>query len=345
MTLLTAKLLMVAIVLFVARAVPQQGAIMFTTGWDGPIDDGDNWRNWTPDNWQKMSTVVSVGALPDKLVVAAHAKNKTILQSLAYDRQQLLGNSSAAALWAKTKVGPILEGGADGLCVLIRDDVSDPALREGLTTLFAALRANLPAPLKLYATVTLQPEMSPAVDTKALAQHADLLVLTAFSLCEGSTKAAANIPIDSIGAGVTAYLKLGLASKKLAVALPWFGYDFPCSTNQPGGLCSVVVPGMLSAGAPPDTVPVSANQLQHDGGGVAFTWRGWVIRTSSAFAAARSTQQPRRNASAVVHDTASDTLHYDYFDTTHHRRQVWYDDASTLKRKYAAALDVGESSS
>lgn len=66
-------LLFAAALFLLAHAASEAGEVtMFTTGWDGPVDAGDNWRMWETSGWDRISTVVSVGAIPTELVQVAH---------------------------------------------------------------------------------------------------------------------------------------------------------------------------------------------------------------------------------------------------------------------------------
>jgi hypothetical protein len=188
---------------------------------------------------------------------------------------------------------------------MIRSDLKVHRELQQVNSLVAAVRGSLPPPLLLYVTVALN-QQSPSVDVKSISQHADMLVLQAYDECEDATEASANSPISLVQSGVAAFKQLGVHPKSMAVALPWFGYDFPCTgVSSDTGVCKVAVPRSAA-------------------GAASFSWRGWVTRTSASFAAARPAGQPWRNSTAVVRDASTVSLHYDYLDSTNRRHQVWH---------------------
>ena len=126
----------------------------------------------------------------------------------------------------------------------------------------------------------------------------------------GSNISAANSPINALRTGVQQYANLSIPASKIVMGLPWYGWDFPCSTNDTGAACHVVVP---------------PNQ----------EWYGWATQVD--YSAALRTLAD--SGSKLETDNASVTRYFTYTKDSGSvdagRHQLWYDDPVTLQAKCA----------
>jgi len=240
-------------------------SLVYTTGFDGPLDEGDGWRGWGDAEWQKIGTVVGVGALPPALVAAAHARNASALRAVAYDPASDLATAAAQHAWVQRAVGSLSSSGGDGLNLLLPPPPPPPrpAARRHLNTssplpaseqqqqqqqgdattaLVGALRAALRSGTggRLLLTLALDAAaQARAVELGALValldfSAGDALVLRGYDACRGAASASASAPLDALGPGVASYRAppLAVPGAALLVALPWLGFAFTCA---PGG--------------------------------------------------------------------------------------------------------------
>lgn len=188
----------------------------------------------------------------------------------------------------------------------------DPAVRNGFTAFVADLRQALrgvnPAlSLSLYA---LAYDDSDVYDEAALARSVDYFVVQGYDLHDrngdvaGPVAASAGWGRKNVRYVVERFLGLGVPRRKIVLAVPYFGYEWPTQTDAPGS--------------------------RTRGRGETITY---------AEVDARYLPGTRRNArvEAARHglrrDPASGSPYYVYQDSTGWR-QGWFEDPESLRAKY-----------
>jgi hypothetical protein len=301
-----------------ALAPSAHEVLAFATGYDGPIDDADDWRYF---DFSRVTTIVSMGGgVPRNLVKRAHA-NVPYVKVLRADVLDIdATNKTAAATWAADAAAAAAEPGADGVHVVaIRNQRAGSS--SAVTAALQLLRQALSKTSVLSVSLPLSPPLLPpkqapsatnaaSVDREAVAALSDFVVLEAFDQCIGASSPHANIELPALARALEAST---LAPQKTVVALPWHGWDFRCA-EQPAGSgagtgCSVLPPA-----------------------GRAATWHGWNVQRSAAFII--STLAPQK-APPALNSTAM-TRSFNYADSTGARHVVIYDDPGTLREKFQA---------
>lgn len=278
---------------------------MFATGYNGPIDNGDDWHYF---DFERATTIISMGgAVPSGLVCTAHAHGVRVVKGQVMDVDA--GNRTAVETWAATAAATAAATGADGVNVLaVRDPHSDQ-VGSALVKALQALRRALPRGAQVSATVPWRG----AISARTAAGHADYIVLAALDSCVNSTHPAPNIDMRELVNRLRNLRAVGPPPQKTVVALPWYGWDFRCRTSRSSH-------NRLSgcdASPPVET---------------AATWHGWNLQRSIAFISAELIQR----STPPVLDNLSVTKRLNYTDSSGVFHEVLYDDEVTLSRKYAA---------
>jgi di-N-acetylchitobiase len=157
-------------------------------------------------------------------------------------------------------------------------------------------------------------------DYAALARVTDLMFIMSYDLPSQvfppqPCVALPCTPLQGARQGAEAYIELGIPTSVLILGLPWYGFDYPClMENATAPLCPI--PEVPYRGA--NCSDAAAGQIDY--------------RVLSAQAA--------RATTPVTLDSTSQSLWYNYVNDSQ-VRQVWMDDADTLRPKYQLAVDLG----
>ena len=226
--------------------------VIYATGYDGPIDNADSWRYF---DFQRATTIVTLGGgVPSKLIARGRATGTAVVRGEVFDIDAT--NTTAVTSW----IGDAVErsADADGLHV-----VAIRAQHEGrsraVTAAFKQLRTALNDSAQLSVMLPLTPGAD--VDRAAIADIVDFVVLAAFDQNVGSLNPEPNIAIATLKAALKASAKL-VEPMKTVVALPWWGYDYRCRSDDASGQAAAC------NSEPPR--------------GTAAVWHGWNVQRSVA---------------------------------------------------------------
>ena len=310
--------------------------VVYATGWNGPIDNGDDWHYF---DFSRATTIISLGGgVPSSLLAKAHAARPgvRVIKGLVLD-VDVAGAAADLEGWLATAAGWVTGGGGtptgvDGLNVVAIRHQSPSVTPADLAAVFKRLRALLPSSSQLSATLplparTTAPSAASASTSTALVMAlsavADFVVLAAYDLHLGEDRPAPNVGLDELEAGIAQLTAAGIATTKLVVALAWHGWDYRCGPARSG--CAVAPPAASRA-----------------------TWHGWNVQRSAAFiaelagaVAGPATLPPNRLHPPPTLDPVSQTMSFGYVDAAGVRHVVMYDSTETLARKYATCRAAG----
>ena len=279
---------------------------------------------WPQLDYSTMTTVCVFERPVDLAMVChAHKFGVRVVMSAPFNVSQI-GDAAARTAWVQAHLALVQHDGLDGLNLDIERYTGAP---EPLTALVAELYHALKgwhAESQLSFDLSILPAGQAAhYDHGKLATVLDFIVPMAYDEPWNTKVAAANSPIATIGKGIAQYAAAGVPASKLVIGLPWYGWDYPCNTTQTGGVCDVVPP----AGQP---------------------WNGWATQIGYADAMARLHSTP---GAVVTTDSVSVTKHFDYTAAVAassrnpaaagRRNEIWFDDPSTLQKKYAECKKQG----
>lgn len=299
-----------------AASPPQREVVVFATGYNGPIDNGDDWHYF---DFERATTIVSMGgAVPSGLVCDAHAHGVRVVKGQVLDVDTR--NDTAVAAWAAAAGATVATAGADGVNVLaVRGQYRTQTMGAALVRALDALRHALPHGAQVSTTV---PWRDVAVtENAALLGQTDFIVLTALDSCMNSTRPAPNIDVRKLVDQLQHLRAAGLPPQKTVLALPWYGWDFRCRVREQ------TTPKDLSNSCDPTPPP-----------GTVASWHGWNVQRSIAFI---SSELLQKSSDGPVLDNVSANMRLDYADSSNIPHVVIYDDEATLSRKYKACATLG----
>jgi hypothetical protein len=312
--------------------------VIFATGWNGPIDDGDDWHYF---DWTRTTTVISMGGrVPTGLVRAGHAAGARIVKGQVLDVDAR--DASALATWVAEANATVAAAGADGVNILaVRGQrASDGEAADPLGRALAGLRAALGSGAQLSVTLPLPRPGAPAPPPMPWLGHADFVVVTALDGCMGATHPAPNAGLGQLAVSLR-QLRSQLPPSQTVVALPWYGWDFRCRT--PGEAPTLAVPPATAAAAAGEGGPVSSAPppspkqqcLVLPPAHTPATWEGWNLRRSIAYIAAELVGHAAATT-APAFDNSTATWRLEYTDGASTPHVVLFDDPRSLRQKYAA---------
>ena len=246
----------------------------------------------------------------------AHAAGARVVLGKDFDHRQL-GNATAEGLFAAGLASEMLALYTDGVNLDVEGLTSGaPALTQFTSIVAAALRAANPSAQLSFDTSIYPTAVAGGYDLVSLAAICDFLVPMAYDMDWAASPARANSPLPLVTEGVVGYTAtLAIDPFKVVLALPWYGYNFPCNSPFPSG-------GGSSSPSPCHST------------GFSGSW-------SRSYSEILTSLLPRAGSAGVQRDSASSSVWIDYTDSAGVWNQVWFDDDISLRAKYALSTQYG----
>lgn len=279
-------------------------------------------------DWSRTTTVA--WSTDDEILCAAHKAGARIVLAAPGPDKVFGANETVRKQWVASAVRAVVNAHADGMVFDWESPTtsSSPSMRayiEIIGETRTALRA-VSASYQVTVCVAWSPDDIDGrdYDVVGLAAHSDLLYVMDYdtrSQIYDDCVAGANAPYFGMVHGLTRYVDVGVPKSQLVLGVPWYGYRYECLPATPphARLCPIrPVPfrGVNCSDAAGSEVGYAAI-LQH---------------------ARRSTtgRQWDSNQGAPYFNTVEPTA-----DGTTATVQYWYDDAQSLRAKYAYARQQG----
>ena len=158
-------------------------------------------------------------------------------------------------------------------------------------------------------------------DWLGLAQAADFLFVMAYDMRSqiwDQCIASANSPLMQSEHGIQQYLELGINEDQIVWGMPWYGYDYLCTTtNLSLNYCAIQQ--IPFRGAPCSDAAGDERCLSN------------IISILSS----TSVQKTQPELDPLLNSTS-----FFYFPSTNESRQMWYDDVESLSIKYMSAATM-----
>ena len=304
----------------------------------GFLTDTDT--NFSAFNYTTLTTIGAFREVPDTMLCLAHKNDvRVVLANGACPSLTDPGGAScpadinntvAVTSWVNYWVNRTNALGVDGLNLDIEGGIM-PEHRDDLTAAVSALRlamreANPLSQLSMDSfCLPTDPTRSLNYDWLSLSTHVDFI----FAMCYDMPFMAKNIYGDKlfhaawpfpesplsqaslpmIQRGLAQHVELALnVTDKVVLGLPWYGYEFNCTSNDPATQC-------ISFDDWQEIKPRPSKEIDY-----------------------KEIMSILPSASRKGLDDASQTKWLEYF-IGGDRHQIWYDDADTLITKYQMAKD------
>ena len=274
-----------------------------------------------------------------EVVAMARAHNVRVVQGVLFSEHgepsarfntSRLEDPSYTTGWIRAAVGQVVANNVDGFNLDVEHFHSPTARTKACFTAFVcALQAGLQgANRSLFSVDTQVWGETDVFDLRALSACSDYLLPCAYDLVGKDGNASSNSPLTTVRKDLGEfYLRAGVPPQKVILGLPAYGYAFPCTSEAAGS--AAVWPRGDSAAPPCHVMPVTPLS----------TWQvglGTVVEKlqTPGVVTVRGRDDVTRSGSPWM----------EYNEEKHHpkgRRQVWYEDAESLKLKSGLAWSAG----
>ena len=276
-------------------------------------------------DWSKLTTLAVFTEMTSQelaeLVCFAHSRNVRVVLKADYPASAL-SDSDRRSKWVADLLDQVQQSFLDGINIDFEQAIEKGSADSSyLTQLVQEAYTEFKSANSSY-QVTFDVAWSPnGIDDRwyeyeALARYTDFLVIMGYDersqIWTGPCVAGANSPLPGTIAGVQGYTQLGIPASKLVLGLPWYGYNYPCTSLSQTGVCSIrYVPfrGANCSDAAGTENPFSAILL--------------LLANST---------------SGRLYDDATSSPYFMY-KSADRNFQVWYDDTQSLSLKYGFAKD------
>ncbi|XP_033624112.1 di-N-acetylchitobiase-like [Asterias rubens] len=277
--------------------------------------------NWMEYDWSYITTLVNFAAYNPDEMCYAHSKGARYIRAVGYPLNEL-SNVTYRSVWVKQQVELATKQYTDGINI----DFEKPLSRsrsEMLTALVnetaQAFRAANP-----HAQITIDVPHAPCgygrcYDYVKLASICDFLVIMDYDMVGPSHDAHSNDGINYVKQGWEAFLKEGIPASKLVTAVPWYGYDFPCTHLLKDNICSYNAPQ-------DENGIVTANDVMTKRGVQKYGSRVQVVYK-------RITQLLKNSTTGRIFNETYGSPFFNHL-VSGHIHQLWYDDPESLTLRY-----------
>ncbi|XP_038649356.1 di-N-acetylchitobiase-like [Scyliorhinus canicula] len=203
--------------------------------------------DWKYYDWSKVTTIVAFGRYDRELLCHAHANNVRVVLKATIPQHNLL-NRNKRTVWIKKKISLARRQFMDGINMGIWETDApgseySRALSELVEEATQIFHREIPG-----SQVTFNVPWSPdcivgrCYDYAAIANSCDFLFVMSYDIHRrklGNCFARPNAPYNQTLSGLSAYINLGIDSRKLVMGVPWYGYDYTCQRFLEPGRCEL----------------------------------------------------------------------------------------------------------
>jgi len=271
------------------------------------IVKGDEWNGYD----MHALTTIATERYDAELLCRAHSQGVRVLLRASIDLGDV-SSAEAMTTWAQDQLHVVSHKFVDGVHVVLSEDCM---VRETCVASAAEMiRRVKTVDSGIFVAVNV-PWSPAAIDghihnMTPLGEESDIVIVTVeevrrhiFDRCVASS----HTPSSLVAVGMSQHVDLGMAPQKMILGLPWYGLDYPCVNNVTNGICEITP-------NPSSRAPCS------DGS-------AYRVDLSELF---RSNQ----SLSNASWDPITESWYATYQRTDGTFRQVWYDDTSSLAKKF-----------
>jgi len=300
----------------------------------GPVAEKEIFGFWgggdgvpSDSQLEKLTTIAWAENGPKELLCKAHEKNVRLIAGTGiFERVPLTGNLTVREEWAHGMLHAVQKRSFDGLVFDFEEPLeagSDEArwYVEIINRTREVFHEANPA-YQISTCVAWSPDSidGRAYDYFGLSQASDVLYVMDYdtrSQIFDACIAAANAPFFGTKKGLESFLNLGVKADKLILGVPWYGYRYPCLPGTPPE----------SRFCPIKPVPFRGVDCS-DAVGKELDYR-LILEKLDKFTT--TGQLWDENQFAPFFNALEDGVVFQY----------WFDNAKSLRRKYALAKSLG----
>ncbi|XP_067846964.1 di-N-acetylchitobiase-like [Heptranchias perlo] len=213
-------------------------------------------KDWKYYDWSKVTTIAAFGPYDPELLCYAHANQvRVVLRGVPTYKDIMDRNHQRK--WINHRVNSVKRQFMDGINLDLKFSAENNSAIKLLITDLVAETTKKFHILIPGSQVTFNVPWSPdcidgrCYDFLRIANSCDFLFVMSYDMQSQMWDicfSKPNAPYYQTLSGYSAYINLGIDSRKLVLGVPWYGYDYTCRQLFEGGRC--VLEKIASRGAP-----------------------------------------------------------------------------------------------
>ncbi|XP_067847000.1 di-N-acetylchitobiase-like [Heptranchias perlo] len=213
-------------------------------------------KDWKYYDWSKVTTIAAFGPYDPELLCYAHANQvRVVLRGVPTYKDIMDRNHQRK--WINHRVNSVKRQFMDGINLDLKFSAENNSAIKLLITDLVAETTKKFYILIPGSQVTFNVPWSPdcidgrCYDFLRIANSCDFLFVMSYDMQSQMWDicfSKPNAPYYQTLSGYSAYINLGIDSRKLVLGVPWYGYDYTCRQLFEGGRC--VLEKIASRGAP-----------------------------------------------------------------------------------------------
>uniref|UniRef100_UPI00398E3DE8 di-N-acetylchitobiase-like n=1 Tax=Pristiophorus japonicus TaxID=55135 RepID=UPI00398E3DE8 len=212
-------------------------------------------KDWKHYDWSQVTTIIPVRTYDPEILCRAHANDVRVLL-IGRITQPLLYSPAVRALWINEQIQVAKRQFMDGIIfsyqqTLSAQSVFQTRLIELIRDTARIFHREIPG-----SQVTFIVPWAPnciegqCYDFASIAKHCDILFVRSYDMHTQTINecfASPNAIYHQVVSGLSAYIKLGIESRKLVLGLAWSGYDYTCKRFFEPGRCELERKNLMRA--------------------------------------------------------------------------------------------------
>ncbi|XP_069795427.1 di-N-acetylchitobiase-like [Narcine bancroftii] len=205
-------------------------------------------KDWKHYDWAKVTTIVLTRDVDPELVCYAHAKDIRVVTNVQLSMHDLRDHT-ARKNWIRNKIYLTTTNFLDGINVNLftqfaKESESYYELNQLIEDLVETLHGKVPGS-QVSVTLPWSPDCTDGqcCDYLNISRTCDFVFVRSYNIPQDMRYgciAHPPAPYHQVLSGLSAFIRLGIDSRKLVMGVPWYGYDYTCQHFVEAGNCELV---------------------------------------------------------------------------------------------------------
>ncbi|XP_069795430.1 di-N-acetylchitobiase-like isoform X2 [Narcine bancroftii] len=223
---------------------PNENSVV-PTGQVVAIDFGG--KDWKHYDWAKVTTIVLTRDVDPELVCYAHSKNIRVVKRADVSLDEI-NRTRAQRKWMRINKYLITRDYLDGINVNILPQIATNskeyyALNVLMEDLVQTYHRDRPGS-QVSVTLPWSPDCTDGqcCDYLNISRTCDFVFVRSYNIPQDMRYgciAHPPAPYHQVLSGLSAFIRLGIDSRKLVMGVPWYGYDYTCQPFVEAGFCAL----------------------------------------------------------------------------------------------------------